>query len=97
MLRQHGAMQGQLMRRVAVQVALLQPHRAAAGAQVAGDQPQQRRLAGAVRPDDRDRLAGLDAQIDLVDQRGAADHDRNRADLEQGGHSATSPRWRSSM
>src|SRR5207248_11748323 len=45
-------------------VAAEQVHRAAVGLQLAGDQVEQRRLAGAVRADDQPPLAGLDAEPD---------------------------------
>ena len=64
-------------------LALLEPDLAARRPQVAGQHPQQCRFAGAVGADDRDHLAGVDAQIDGVDQRGAADDHRKRPRFEQ--------------
>jgi hypothetical protein len=58
-LGQHRAARGKLARRITAYVALLQVHLALARAEIAGEQPQQRRLAGAVRADDRDHLAGF--------------------------------------
>src|SRR6185369_5144999 len=97
MLRQHRAVMGEKARRIEVDVALLQLDPALCRAEIAGQHPQQRRFAGAVGADDRDHLAGLDAQIDRIDQRGAANHHRDRLRFEKGAHSETSPRWRSSM
>src|SRR5437773_1244782 len=45
-------------------VAVEQAHRTAIGPDFAGDQVEQRRLAGAVRADDQAALAGLDGEID---------------------------------
>ena len=92
MLRQHRTVMGENARRIEVDVALLQFDLPARRAEVAGQHPQQRRFAGAVGPDDRDHLAGGNAQIDAVDQRGAADHHRDRLRFEDRGHSETSPR-----
>jgi len=91
-LRQHRAMQGELAWRIGVKIALLQPDLTAAGAKVAGEKPQQGRLAGAVRADDGNHLAAFDPQVDAVDQRGGADRHRYRARFEQRRHSATNPR-----
>ena len=57
-------------------VAILEPHMAGARPQQPGDQLEQGRLAGAVRPDQGDDLAWLDPQRraahDLVGRRVAA-------------------------
>lgn len=71
-LGQHGAAHGELARREAADVALLQPHLALARAEIAGEQPQHRRLAGAVRANDGDRLADRDMQANPIEQCRAA-------------------------
>ncbi len=48
-------------------------HRAGVGPQVAGDQVEQRRLAGAVGPDDPDRVTLGDLERQTVDDREAAE------------------------
>src|SRR6266704_427205 len=96
-LRQHCAMQGELARRIGVKFSQLEPDLAAGGAEVAGQQPQQRRFAGAVRSDNGDRLAAVDTQVDRIDQRCAVDRHRDRSCLDHGRHSPASPRCRSSM
>src|SRR6185312_1230218 len=94
---QHRAVMGERARRIEMDVALLQSDLPARRTEIAGQHSQQRRFAGAVGADDRDHFAGRNAQIDAVDQRGAADHHRDRLRFENGGHSETSPRWRSSI
>ncbi|MFK4626255.1 hypothetical protein ABIF50_009561 [Bradyrhizobium diazoefficiens] len=71
-LGQHRASRGKLARRVAADVALLQPYLALARTEVAGEQPQQGRLAGAVRADDGDHLAGRNREADAIQQLRAA-------------------------
>jgi len=51
----------------------LEPDRAARRRQKRGQQIEAGRLAGAVRPDQRVDLAGLDAQIDVIDGDEAAE------------------------
>ena len=48
-------------------------HRAGVGPQVAGDQVEQRRLAGTVGPDDPDRVTLGDLERQTVDDREAAE------------------------
>ena len=51
----------------------LTPHRPRVGRQLAADDLQQRRLAGAVAADDRHPLAGVDLQRHIVEQRQMAE------------------------
>ena len=53
----------------------------------AGDRPKQRRLAGAVRPDQRDPLALGDLEVDVVDDDLAAEPHGHAADVD-GAHRA---------
>ncbi len=48
----------------------------------AAEDPQERRLAGAVRPDQGDPLAGTDRQVDAVEDRPAPVLDRDAAQLD---------------
>ncbi len=59
------AMQRSCARR-ARDVDAVEADRAGVGVEIAGDQVEQRRLAGAVRADDAERLAARDRQIDAV-------------------------------
>src|SRR5258707_2999305 len=54
-------------------IAALEPDAPAIGAQGAGDQVEERGLAGAVRPHDAEQLAGLDREADVVDREDAAE------------------------
>ena len=58
------------------------PHLAAARRDQPGDDPEQGRLAGAVRPDQRDALAGRDRQVDAGDDGPAAVGDRDVVELD---------------
>ena len=62
----------------------------------AGDRAQRRRLAGAVRADERDDLALVHVEVDAVQRRDVAVRDFEVADAEERGHtpaaSAGSPR-----
>jgi hypothetical protein len=53
----------------------LSQHEARIGLQIAAENLQQRRLAGAVAPDDGDALAGVHLEGDLVEQREMAEGD----------------------
>ena len=55
------------VRRRAGDVAAVEQHLAAIGAQMAGDQVEKGRLAGAVRPDHCGDLAGRDGEADPAD------------------------------
>ncbi len=50
-------------------IGAVEPHHPARGRVNADDQPGQGRFAGAARPDDAERLTGLDRTIDLGQQR----------------------------
>ena len=52
----------------------------------AGDQVEERRLAGAVRPDHADDLALVDVQVEVVDHLQAAERHRDPRQLEQPAH-----------
>ena len=62
------------------------PDRAGVGRQVAGDQVEKRRLAGAVRSDDQPPLARHHLQRHVVRRRQAAERLSQSADLQRGGH-----------
>ena len=49
----------------------------------AGDQVEERRLPGAVRADHADDLALVDVEVEIVDDREAAERHRDAAQLEQ--------------
>ena len=68
--------------RLAGDVGAVQPDRAGAGAQLARDQVEVGRLAGAVRADDRGQRAGREGARDAVDGDVAAEADREVACLE---------------
>ena len=55
---------------------------AVVGAHEAADDVEERRLAGAVGPDDADDLAGRDRQRDLLEGRQPAEADRDRVDAQ---------------
>jgi hypothetical protein len=71
-LGQHRASRGELTRREAVDVTLLEAYLALARTEIAGQEPQQRRLAGAVRADDGDHLAGRNREPNAIQQPRAA-------------------------
>ena len=48
------------------------------------EQAQQRGLAGAVAADDGDALAGVDGEVDVFEQEGAADAEVDRLECDQG-------------
>ena len=58
------AARGDLVRRRVGDLAPVEDHRAAVGLDHAGDRLQQRRLAGAVRAEQRDDLALVDLEVD---------------------------------
>ncbi len=60
---------------------------------VAGDQPQQRRLALAIAPEHADPLARFDGQVDMVQQRRAADRVVQVVEREEGHSKAVSSEW----
>ena len=59
---------------------------AARGTDERGDRVDERRLAGAVRPDQPDQLALLDDDVDLVDGAYASEADREASRGEDGAH-----------
>ena len=75
-------------------VAAEQRDRAAVGRDLAGDQVEQRGLAGAVRADDQAPLAGLDREVDVGGDAQAAEGLAQRFDGERG-HALRSPAGRS--
>ena len=64
--------------------AALRAHLAIVGLDLAGEQAQQRRFAFAVAADDADALARLDRQIDVFEQKRAADAVVDALELDQG-------------
>jgi hypothetical protein len=69
------------------------PDRAGVGGEIAGDLVEERRLAGAVPPDDQAAFARQDAQRDVVRRRQPAEGLAEVVDLERGRH-ALAPRKR---
>lgn len=69
MLGQHDAVVRKIARRKRREVAALETDTAAGAAKIAGQQAQQRRLAGAVRPNDGDSLAAMDLRAHTIEQR----------------------------
>ena len=69
----------------------LEPDRARGRREQTADQIEERRLAGAVRTDDRAQFAGLDGQRHVVDGDKAAKALRCALDLKQG-HAFAPPR-----
>ncbi|SVK51429.1 Uncharacterised protein [Acinetobacter baumannii] len=67
-LTHHGSDFGQLLRRPVFQRAAKQPAFAAVRRQIAGQQTQQRRFAGAVRADNRHHFTAGEAERNIVDQ-----------------------------
>jgi hypothetical protein len=65
--RARHAKPGALVRRGGCDVAAVERQGAGSGRQQAGDQVEQRRLAGTIRPDDAVDAAGCNIHIDLVD------------------------------
>ena len=65
-------------------VAVEQPDRAAVGRELAGDQVEQRGLAGAVRADDQPPLARLDGEVDAAGDAQAAERFAQAVDGERG-------------
>ena len=63
---------GHFLRKTRHAHAGLHPHLAIVRHDLAGEQAQQRRLARAIAADQRDPLAGLDRQLDIVEQQRAA-------------------------
>src|SRR5207249_11108880 len=57
-------------------------HVALARRQDAGDDAARRRLAGAVRPEERDDLAGLDTERNVIERRGASEGARQVAHVD---------------
>jgi hypothetical protein len=57
----------------------VEQHLTAARGADAGQQPQQRRLARAVRPEEADHASGLDVERDAVDDASTADDPRDVA------------------
>ena len=57
--------------------------------QQAADGPQRRGLAGAVRPDDRDPLAGRHVKVHAVDHDATAEPDGEPAGRDRGRHGDT--------
>jgi len=62
-----------------------QEHAAAEGGLEGGDGPQEGRLAGAVGTDQPQKLAGLHAQVDVVDGQKLAEADCQPLNRQQGG------------
>ena len=83
-----------LVRLEADDAALVEQDVAVVGLVDAGDQVEERRLAGAVRADHADDLALVDVQVELGDDLEAAERQRDAAQLEQGavGHQMISTR-----
>ena len=80
-----------LLRQVADGGARLHEARAAIGLDQAGGDLQQRRLARAVAADEAHALARRDRQLDAVEQRRAAEGERDIAELDEGrGHAGRS-------
>ena len=53
------------------------PHGARIGRELAGENFQERRLAGAIPADDRDALTGLDEEAGMIEQRNVAERRRH--------------------
>src|SRR5665213_2450847 len=88
-----GARQSQMRaaaRRQARELLTEQRHRAAIGAQLAGDQVEQRRLAGAVGTDDEAALARRDGEIDAARDAEAAERLLELSDRQRGHGRASS-------
>src|SRR5262249_45752085 len=68
-LRQVAEMAAERLARPLRHVGAVETDRAGAGPQHADDMPGQRRLAGAGRPDDAERLARLEPEIDAAEER----------------------------
>ena len=83
---------GDLVRLEAEQRLALEPDVAGVGLVDAGDEVEERRLAGAVRPDHADDLALVDVQVELVDAREPAEALRDALELEQRRHQTISTR-----
>ena len=64
--------------------AAFDPHLAVIGPEVAGQQFQQGRLAGAVAADQGDALAGIDGKVDVFQQQRAADAEVDALQGDQG-------------
>ncbi len=69
------------------QVLLVEDDAAVHRREKAGDRPEERRLPGAVRADDRHRLAGTDLDVDAVDHPLAEVPGRQAGDFKQRGPS----------
>ena len=81
-----------LVRRQPGDVGAFEEDRPAVRPKGAGDQVEQRGLAGAVRPDQADDLARFDLQIDDPDRRQSAERTRHLPQLEQHASAKTAPR-----
>ena len=73
LLQLHRAVPGELARGVGAEVAVLERDPAGGRVDVAGEHGEQRGLAGAVGPDQRDQLAGADVEVDVDEDRVAVD------------------------
>src|SRR6266566_5223742 len=67
------------------EVGAVEPHPAAVGGQEPGDDAEQRRLATAGRPEQRDELTGADLEVQALDDRGLAEPLRDVDDVEVSG------------
>jgi hypothetical protein len=83
---------GPRVRRLAGEVPTVEED-AAAVADEPGDGVDERRLAGAVRPDQAEQLTRLHAQVDVDERADAAEADRQIARLEDGRHGASTEPW----
>lgn len=101
MLGQHDAVVREVPRRERGEVAAFEADAAAAAFQIAGQQPQQCRFAGAVRSDNGDGLAAMNPCTDAIEQRRMPDLHADRIGFDQrwarGRHDAISFRCRNRM
>ena len=81
-LGQHGAPLGERPRRRRGERRAVETDRARRRGELAGEQPQRGRLAGAVRTHDRHHLARRDAEREPVDERRRTDADRGGVERE---------------
>src|SRR5882724_2280959 len=82
---------GALVRGEPVHGGAIEAHGARLVAQRAADAVDQRRLAGAVRANEAEPLAGLDRQVDAVERHEAAEAFADVVDLEQRSHGVLLP------
>jgi hypothetical protein len=82
LLQLDGAVPGQLAGGVRTEVAVLERDPAGGRVDVAGEHAEQRGLAGAVGPDQRDQLAGADVEVDVDEDRVAVDGDGDALGVE---------------